>query len=506
MANPNVDLGSLTVQRDLPEIRAPRRLFSRLFLPLGLVLGFAGLFAYASWDVIAPATPVTVVPVVVRVGTVTVEGGELFKANGWVEPRPLAIDVPVQTDGLYRVAEVLTVAGDHVKAGQLLVRLDGERAGLDLQSAQRRLDKLKAAVQAANADLGRAEVAARNARAAINLAKDEGSADVAAATAEMSRNDALVKAAELTVKVEEELRRTGVINSDVRVLQARQQREVALADRVSANARLDKSRTLAAVRSRQAELAAAAADADLVSLRAKADEAGQEAAGAEVDVRKAKLELDRTRLVAPVDGVVLQLNVRVGSLMGGKSTAVEHKDAAVTLYDPAMLQVRVEVPVGKFGHVRPGQPVVIEFEDLLPGVRLPGAVLGDAHLANVARNSVPVRVSLPEPPPAALRPDMISSVRFLAPKGNEPTSPQTTQRPIVPRRLLRLDGNAATVWVVEPGNRAAIRSVELAPGERDRTGDMVEVLTGLNPGDKLIASGTDGLTPGRRVRITGDEQ
>lgn len=69
-----------------------------------------------------------------------------------------------------------------------------------------------------------------------------------------------------------------------------------------------------------------------------------------------------------------------------------------------------------------------------------------------------------------------------------------------------MDGNAATVWVVEPGNRAAIRSVELPPGERDRTGDMVEVLTGLNPGDKLIASGTDGLTPGRRVRITGDEQ
>jgi len=505
MANPNVDLGALSVQRDAAEIRAPRRWFSRLVVPLGLVLGFAGLFTYASWDVIVPATPVTVVPVVLRAGSVNLEGSELFKANGWVEPRPFAIDIPVQTDGLYRVAEVSVVPGERVTRDQLLVRLDGERAGLDLESAQRRLDKLKAAIQAAQADLGRADVAARNARAAIALAREEGIADVAAATAEVSRNDALVKAAELAVKVEEELRRTGVISSDVRVLQARQQHEVALADRLSAAARLDRSKTAAAVRTRQAELAAAAAEADLSSLRAKADEAVQDAAGADVEVRKARLELDRTRLVAPVAGVVLQLNVRVGTLMGGKSTAIEHKDAAVTLYDPAKLQVRVEVPAGKFGHVRPGHPVVVEFEDLLPGVKLNGSVLGDAHLANVARNSVPVKVSLPEPPPPALRPDMIASVRFLAPKSAGATPAESVQRMIVPRRLVRLDGASATVWAVDPGGRATVRGVELAPGERDRTGDVVEITAGLQPGDKLIASGTDGLTPGQRVRITGDD-
>jgi RND family efflux transporter MFP subunit len=510
VANPNADLGALTVSRTGPvrsDIRLPRRWASRIVVPGVLLAGFTALVLWASWDLVTPPVPVRVVPVVVRTGAVESVGQELFKANGWVEPRPLPIDVPVQTEGMYRVREVLVNPGERVTAGQLLVRLDDTRAALDLEAAEKRHAKRLAAAKAARADAGKAEVAVTNAEAAVALVKVEGEADVNTFAAELARAETGVKAAELAITVEEDLVRSKAVTSDLKVRQARQALEVARADRDAAAARLGKARTGTEVRVKQAGLARAAAAADHASVLARAEEAAQEAADAEVAVRLARLELSRTRIEAPLDGVVMALNVRAGTVVGGKGTFPEHKDAIVTLYDPKRLQVRVEVPVGKFALVRPGQPAEVEVEDVLPGKRIPGTVLYDTHLANVARNSVPVKVALPDDPPPELRPEMIASVRFRAlPEAGRPKA-EATRRLAVPRRLLVTEGEQVRVWVVDPlAGRADLRAVELAPGEKDRPGETAEVVGGLNPTDKLIGTGREGLRPGQRVRVVGEDR
>ena len=139
-----------------------------------LVAGFAALALWASWDLVAPPVAVKVVPVRVQTGTVEVVGQELFKANGWVEPLPRPIDVPVQTEGMYRVKEVLVNPGDRVAAGKPLVLLDDARAELDLEAAGKRHAKRLAAAKAAHADVKKAEVAVANAEAVVKLAKAEG--------------------------------------------------------------------------------------------------------------------------------------------------------------------------------------------------------------------------------------------------------------------------------------------------------------------------------------------
>jgi hypothetical protein len=91
MAHPAADLGALSVSRTTPTasaLRHPRRWGSRVVVPLALVGGFAGLVLWASWDTIVPPVPVKIVPVRTQSGTVEVVGQELFRANGWVEPRP----------------------------------------------------------------------------------------------------------------------------------------------------------------------------------------------------------------------------------------------------------------------------------------------------------------------------------------------------------------------------------------------------------------------------------
>lgn len=506
MANPHADLGALSVRRETAhtDIRPPRRWFSRVVLPLVLVGGFGGLFLWASWDSIVSATPVTVTTVRFKDGPIESTSGELFKASGWVEPRPAAVDVAVQTAGMYRAEEVPVKSGDRVGPGQLLVLLDDTKAKLDLDAAQKRLEKRQAILRAVQADLGKAEVAVKNAAASIDLAKQEGQAELLAAEADKAKADANWKAADLAVRIEEDLRKSGVIASDVKVQQAKLARDVAHAETRAVEAKLEKAKILAAVKVRQMELARAAAEADLGGYRARVSEAESEIGEATVTVGHAKLEVARTKITAPCAGVIMQLNVRVGTIMGGQSSATEHRDVAVTIYDPAKLQIRVEVPVAKFGLVRNGQPAIVEFEDVLPGVKLNGTVIADTHMANIARNSVPVKVALPDSPAAVLRPDMIAAVRFIAPKAEAKPTTETTRRMILPRRLIRWDGDKAVVWVADHRQQAQPRQLDVPPGSKENSAEWVDVIGGVQPTDRLITSPSEQLKPGQRVRATED--
>lgn len=510
MANPQADLGVLRVRRTdhaAPELRLPRRWISRVVLPLILLGGFAGVLVWSSWDRLFPPVSVRVVPVQIRSSTVEDSGQELFKANGWIEPRPLPVDVPIQTEGMYRIKEVLINPGDAVKAKQLLVVLDDEKAKLDLESLQKKLARRKAAIASVLADINKAEVASKNAELAIQSAREEGESDIRFETSEVNKTEAHLATAEQAVKVQEELIKNGVVQSDVRLNKARQDLNVIRAEIESARAKLAKTKTNTTVRIRQAETLRSAALADVRSFQAKLEEAQHEVSDADVEVRKAQLELDRTKIYAPSDGVVMQLHVRVGYIMGGKNTVGEHKESAVTLYDPVRLQVRVEVPITKFQFVQNGQPAIVEIEDVLPGKKLQGTVLYDTHYANVARNSVPVKVALPDHSPHQLRPEMIASVRFISPKKEAVPKQQAVERLIVPRRFIQWEGDQARVWVVDQLSGTAItKTIMLASGEKDRTEEMVDLVSGLLPTDKLITSGTEQLKPNQRVTISGEDR
>src|SRR5262245_14128058 len=126
-----VDIRQLAVRRDGPPEPARRRhLLARYLLPAAILLGFAALAAWSASDLIRPAKPVTVVPVLTTRAELAVEGGApLFQAAGWVEPRPTPVLVTALTDGV--VERLLVVEGQEVKAGEPvaeLVRADAELA------------------------------------------------------------------------------------------------------------------------------------------------------------------------------------------------------------------------------------------------------------------------------------------------------------------------------------------------------------------------------------------
>ena len=77
----------------------------------------------------------------------------------------------------------------------------------------------------------------------------------------------------------------------------------------------------------------------------------------------------------------------------------------------------------------------------------------------------------------ALKPEMYASVSIFTDEGDS--------WPAIPRDAVLYDGNAARVWVANDDKTIERRSI--TPGLVD--GRMIQVLRGLQPGEKVITRG-----------------
>jgi RND family efflux transporter MFP subunit len=213
------------------------------------------------------------------------------------------------------------------------------------------------------------------------------------------------------------------------------------------------------------------------------------------------LRLERTTIRAPVAGRVLALIARPGSrLMGMLPGGHAEANSVVSLYDPARLQIRADVRFEDLPGVLPGQPVKIE-TPAVPNQPLAGEVLFATSLADIQKNTLQVKVALKEPQ-AILKPEMLVQVTFLAlPRPDQPGE-SSRLRLLVPRQLVQAGDGGSRVWVADQvAGLAGQRTIKLGGS----AGELVEVIEGLNPTDKLIAGGREGLRDGQRIRVVGEE-
>ncbi len=121
----------------------------------------------------------------------------------------------------------------------------------------------------------------------------------------------------------------------------------------------------------QAAVEAAKARSELLSAAARPDEvrmAQATVAAAQARLETAQLQLDRTQLIAPSDGLVLQVNVEVGELAGPDSTA-----PTVVMADARRFRVRAFVEEYDAPRVRVGMLARVT-ADGVPGQTFAGTV------------------------------------------------------------------------------------------------------------------------------------
>ncbi|REJ74884.1 MAG: efflux RND transporter periplasmic adaptor subunit [Acidobacteria bacterium] len=283
------------------------------------------------------------------------------------------------------------------------------------------------------------------------------------------------------------------------------------ASRRQAEARLAEAEARLADAEREVSRRRALVDADVMA-QAELDAAVTALDVAEAQVGTAQASLDSivaqlgyTVIRAPIDGVVIQRNVEVGEMVApGGFTTQQSTGAIVRLADPASLEIEADVNESYISRLQVGQPVTIRV-DAVPGHDYHGELRQIVPTADRQRAVVEVKVTIDDRD-ERLVPDMSCTVSFLE-EGTAREQLETEDEIVLPSSALVRDGANAYVMRFEDG-RVERRLVELAQAEGDgEDGDgaaadsaMVEVASGVVPGDRVVRTGAEHLEDGQRVR------
>ena len=237
--------------------------------------------------------------------------------------------------------------------------------------------------------------------------------------------------------------------------------------------------------------------------RAKIKAAKARVEQARVALDEATLRLDRMTIAAPVDGRVFRLIAHPGARIGSGMTQMAGHDGStvVTMYRPEMLQIRVDVRFEDIPQVSLRQPVTIDNPAL--SSPLTGEVLFISSEADIQKNTLQVKVAVPDPP-AVFKPEMLVDVTFLAPQQPErAAAPAQAVRLYVVQGLVHQDDGGSFVWLADQSEGVA-RKTPIQTGPAGANG-LLEVTDGLTVSSRIISGGAEGLRDGDRIKVTSED-
>lgn len=202
-------------------------------------------------------------------------------------------------------------------------------------------------------------------------------------------------------------------------------------------------------------------------------------------LEEAEAKLADRKIVAPFDGIVGLRRISVGAL-------VTPGTVIATLDQISTMKLDFTVPESFLADLKPGLKIAA-VGTAYPDRKFEGTVTQiDSRIDPVTR-SVAVRAEIPNPR-GELRPGMLMTTLLHR---NPRTSPAVPERAVVPV------GRESFVFVVRraPDGKTAAERVPINAGAREP--GVVEVLSGLNPGDEVITDGVMGLTSGAPIEIEG---
>ena len=255
----------------------------------------------------------------------------------------------------------------------------------------------------------------------------------------------------------------------------------------------------AALASAQAELATSEltrkANAQLLKQKFISQNAYDNAEGAYqtklAAVAVARAQLEQTQIAlgdavvrAPISGVVAKRHVQPGEKVGFDAPLL-------AIVDLSQLEVQAQAPLADIAKIRPGMQAKVEVEGLAER-GFDGKVERINPSAEPGTRSIHVYVSLRNEG-SVLKTGMFARVRLTVAAEREAAA--------LPISALRGEGAQAFVWLIS-GSKLERRAV--AVGARDERAQLVEILSGLQPTDDVVATKFDNLQHGFPARVKAD--
>jgi RND family efflux transporter MFP subunit len=264
-------------------------------------------------------------------------------------------------------------------------------------------------------------------------------------------------------------------------------------NRSNAIARVDLDRARTAYRVAQEEHTAAVQLLEKGTIAREEDLEAKEAEvhGLEGRVVEAKLQLQDATLRAPYDGVIAKRFVE-------QNQNVRAKEPVVKFQDVDEIEVAVDVPETIMAaDLRSADilKMVAEFSGV-PGVQFPVQLKEIAQRADPVTQTFKVRVGMKAPPDVNLLPGMTATVTLTYRRASI-----LGNRILVPIAAVSKDGSGQQVaWIIGPDESVKCRPVKLG----EATGSQIEIVEGLEPGDRIAVAGVTFLREGMKVRDLGD--
>ncbi len=206
---------------------------------------------------------------------------------------------------------------------------------------------------------------------------------------------------------------------------------------------------------------------------------GRDAAKANADLMKARWE--RTQLRSPIDGFVEQTFPNEGEMAPPGMPIFR-------VVNTSTIKIQAEIPELYIGSIAVGTAARVTF-DAVPDESLSGTVTFVGSTVSAANRTMQIEILLPNPR-RRIKPEMVATVRLVRRTAADAI--------LIGEHLVQLVDRDRSVVFTERNGIAEERNVKIG----GRRGNLVEIISGLKAGDRLIVSGFQKLINGTPVVVT----
>jgi RND family efflux transporter MFP subunit len=360
------------------------------------------------------------------------------------------LDVMIKCQASGQITKFPYDVSDHVKKGDLLLQLDPS-------DEQPLVDQAAAQVAISQAKLEEAKLNAEVAELDLQTATEKADADITAA----------------------QVKANNLHNTADRQRQLLEQKLAAPQDYESAQtlaAQADADLEAAVIAKEELKSQAASAqvkkhDIDLAEAQLKNDQ---------IALANAQLQLSYTTVNAPMDGVVADVEVELGTIISSAISNIGGGTTVMTLSDLSKIFVNASVDESDIGGVRVGQPVEIT-ADAFPATEFSGKVVRIATQGVNTSNVVTflVKIEVTSENKGLLKPQMTTNVEIVE------NSRQNVV--LVPTAaVFRKDMDTYVTLVKDDGSK---EDRQVRTGVND--GTNAEIISGLEAGQTVVLRRSD---------------
>ena len=214
---------------------------------------------------------------------------------------------------------------------------------------------------------------------------------------------------------------------------------------------------------------------------------------AKAQVTAAEVALENTLIRAPFDGTVLTKNADVGEIVSPFGASINSRAAVVTMADMKSLQVEADVSESNIEKIILNQECEIVL-DAYPEKSYPGFVAKIVPTADRSKATVLVKVGFNEYDSRVL-PEMSAKVTFLTLKTDKD---EDKEKPIIliPSSSVVTRKGRTVVFIIKDD-----KAVELQVQLGRKFGENIEIISGLDTGESIIAKVTEKIKDGIEVKV-----